>query len=133
MSKTAETLIVDRSRTPCLVRTCARQMQDESGALQPIDRPRWTDMDSASMPAHDLLRNPQTQTGAHILFGGEEWVEDAIHQFGSDARAVVLNEHFCDSAMIRLRIVASDRDLALVRYRINCVGDEVGNHLLEFS
>lgn len=48
-----------------------------------------SDPDAATVPGDDIVCDPEAQTVAYILFGGEERVEDFGQRFPRDAGAVV--------------------------------------------
>ena len=57
-----------------------------------------TDANGSTVPVDNFPGDPQPESGADVLFRGEEWFEDLVKVFGWDARTIIFDHDLNDSA-----------------------------------
>ncbi len=95
-----------------------------------------SDPDAAAVAGDDVVGDPEAETVADILFGGEEGVKDFGERFPRDAGTVVDEADGGARALAvapRLRSSDSDREAAVLRHGVDCVGNLIGEGLAQFA
>src|SRR5277367_2091945 len=91
------------------------------------------DLDAAPVPIDDFLGHPQTQPRAHILFSGEERLEDSVSYLRSNTRAVVFNHHLNEPTLRPLHAFQFYPYRSVAIDRIGRVGNKICDGLLQLS
>src|SRR4051794_7634844 len=92
--------------------------------------------DAAAVPGDDVARDPEAESVAFVLLGGEEGIEDFGNRVLRDAGSVVEEGDGRTGTLAvapGLRFANSDRKTTVLGHRVDCVCDLVGEDLAQFA
>jgi hypothetical protein len=95
--------------------------------------PVGVDVNASAVPVDYLFGDPQSESCADVLLGGEEGFKDSIDVVGMNARAVVFDDDVNTSAVEDFDAGEFDSNGSVVADGVGGVGDEIGQGLFELA